>query len=86
MVELLEVLKKERLVEQICKEHSLNVAMLVPIFENWMRGYNNNVVAQKIGVHRVTVQRYAAALKELTESDFILIKEYVLHKILEEKR
>ena len=42
-----------------------------------MRGYNNKEVAQRIGVHRVTIQRYTSALKKLKESEFKKIKNHI---------
>lgn len=78
MTELLQDLKQEDDVEKLCKERSLNLSLLRPLFILSMRGYNNNEIAQKIGVHRVTIQRYTATLRKLKESEFQKLYIYIL--------
>ena len=78
MKELIQQLKKEEQISQFCKTHSLNLSLLKPLFELSMQGYNNKEIAEKIGVHRITIQRYASILKSLKESEFQRIYLYVL--------
>lgn len=77
MNELLEHLHQKEEVEDLCKEKGLNPAILRPLFEFSMRGHNNADIAQKMGVHRITIQRYATALKNLKESDFQKLRKYI---------
>lgn len=77
MSELIQDLKFEEQVEQICRDNSLNIDLLESLFTMQMRGFNNKQIAQKIGVHRVTVQRYAQTLKKLKESEFNKLIEYI---------
>lgn len=79
MVKLIQNLEREKDVEEICKANGFNLDLLKPILITMMRGYNNKEVAQKLGVHRVTIQRYTFALKKLKESEFNKIKNYVLN-------
>lgn len=78
MSKLVQNLQREKEVEDICKSNGFNVNMLKPVLLTMMKGYNNKEVAQKLGVHRVTIQRYTHALKNLKESEFNKIKNYVL--------
>lgn len=78
MKELIQTIKKEDAAKAVCKEYALNIDMLHDLFEAQMRGFNNVQTAQKLGVHRVTIQRYTNTLKKLTESDFKLLYNYVL--------
>jgi len=65
-------------VEGLCKEKSLNINLLKPLFELRMKGFNNKQIAEKIGVHRVTVQRYTSTLQMLKESEFEMLYKYIL--------
>lgn len=78
MNKLIQNLQQEKDVEDICKTNGFNINMLKPVLLTMMKGYNNKEVAQKLGVHRVTIQRYTHALKKLKESEFNKIKNYVL--------
>lgn len=78
MAKLIQNLQREKDVEEICKANGFNIDLLRPILVTMMRGFNNKEVAQKLGVHRVTIQRYTHALKKLKESEFNKIKNYVL--------
>jgi len=77
MAELLQNLQVEKNVEKICKENSLNIGFLKSLFIMKMRGYNNTKVAQKLGVHRITIQRYTTTLRKLKESEFNKIKNFI---------
>ena len=79
MAILIQNLEREKEVEDICKANGFNINLLKPVLITMMRGYNNKEVAQKIGVHRVTIQRYTFALKKLKESEFNKIKNYVFN-------
>ena len=78
MSELIQKLDFEKDVEDICKGNAFNLDLLRPIILTMMKGFNNKEVAQKLGVHRVTIQRYIHSLKKLPESEFKKIKRYVL--------
>lgn len=77
MTKLIQDLQIEKDVEEICRVNGFNLDLLKPILITMMRGFNNKEVAQKLGVHRVTIQRYTSALKKLKESEFNKIKNYV---------
>jgi hypothetical protein len=79
MAKLIQNLELEKEVGDICKANGFNIDLLKPVLITMMRGYNNKEVAQKLGVHRVTIQRYTSALKKLKESEFNKIKNYVLN-------
>ena len=86
MRELLQNIKVKEEIGQLCSENSLNIELLKPFFELSMKGHNNTEIAQKIGVHRITVQRYAATLKKLKESEFQKLYQYVLGGFQDETR
>lgn len=77
MGKLIQNLQKEKDVEEICKVNGFNINLLKPILITMMRGFNNKEVAQRLGIHRVTIQRYTRALKKLKESEFNKIKNYI---------
>lgn len=77
MTKLIQNLQVEKDVEEICRANGFNLDLLKPILITMMKGFNNKEVAQKLGVHRVTIQRYTSALKKLKESEFNKIKNYV---------
>lgn len=85
MEEMLENLRKKESVEELCKIHSLSLDLLKQLFIYSMKGFNNAEIAQKIGVHRVTIQRYSSTLKKMKESDFQKIYKYVLSEVKNEK-
>ena len=70
MEQLISQLKEEKKIEGICQQKSLNMDLLKNFFKLKMRGFNNTEVAQKMGVNRVTIQRYADMLRKMTESEF----------------
>lgn len=70
--------------EKICEEHSLNIALLKPLFTHLMKGHNNKHIAEQIGVHRVTVQRYVAALREMEADKFEKLYATVLSGVIDE--
>lgn len=78
MKQLIEQIKKKEEVEQICKKNSFNMSLLKSLFTFRMKGFNNLEIAQKMGIHRVTVQRYTAKLQKLKESEFKKIYKYIL--------
>ena len=78
MSQLISELKGKQEVEDLCAKSSLNIELLKNFFMWRMKGFNNKEVAQKIGVHRVTVQRYAATLQKLKESEFRMLAEYIV--------
>lgn len=75
---LIQQLKTEEMVDAVCKEHSLNFNLLKELFMLKMKGFNNSEAAQKMGVHRVTIQRYSNTLRKLKESEFQLLYSSVL--------
>lgn len=80
MSELLTNLKKEKHIEDICKKHGLNINLLWDLFKASAQGYNNTQIAQRLGINRVTAQRYADALRKLTETDFEELFNYLIEK------
>jgi response regulator of citrate/malate metabolism len=85
MAELLNQLKEEQQVEIICKNNSLNLVVLRNMLKTKMRGYNNTMIAEKLGIHRVTIQRYVETLRNLKESDFEVIYNFLLKEENETK-
>ena len=77
MSQLISQLREEKRVEDLCQQKSLNTDLLKDLFKLKMRGFNNTQVAQKLGVHRVTIQRYAEILRKVTESEFEIIYNFV---------
>lgn len=82
MTELLAELKEQEEVQVICREHSLNLALLKNLFLLASKGYNKTDVAKKLGVHRVTVQRYDDSLKKMKQEDFIKLHTFVFKEDL----
>ena len=77
MTELLDKLKDQQNIEDLCKEYSLNIALLKNLFILSAKGYNNVELAQKLGIHRVTVQRYSKTLKSMKYDEYISIFNYI---------
>ena len=84
MEQLIQKANEKEQIEALCTKHSLNHSLLGDFFILKMRGLNNQDVSRKLGVHRVTIQRYAFALREMKESEFELITKFVLKNILKE--
>lgn len=85
MTEMMEQLKEGKQVELICKENSLNLNLLKNMLKWKMRGYNNTALAERLGVHRVTIQRYVETLRNLTESEFEIVYNFLLKEENENK-
>ena len=77
MGQLLKGLQSEKEALDICEKHSFKPDFLKKLLLMKMKGYNNQQVAQRLGVHRVTIQRYVLSLRKLKESEFQKIKEYI---------
>ncbi|MBI4177155.1 MAG: hypothetical protein HY516_02210 [Candidatus Aenigmarchaeota archaeon] len=80
MSKLLSSLKEEEEINRICREHSLNMALLKNLFLLSAKGYNNTILANKLGIHRVTVQRYAESLKRMKQSDYLKLFTFVVRE------
>ena len=78
MQELLKDVRKKEEIQNLCNEYSLNMSLLHPLFNFMMKGFNNKEVAEKLGVHRVTIQRYTSNLKEMSEQDFKKIRNFIM--------
>ena len=78
MAELLNELKEKKRIDEICENHGLSIDLLGQLFKMKAKGYNNNDTAQKLGIHRVTVQRYVRSLKMMQESEFNDVCNFVL--------
>ncbi len=70
-------LKIEERVVELCKKNSWNIDFLKILFKARTRGFNNAELATKLGVHRVTIQRYMETLRKLTESEFETLHKYL---------
>ena len=86
MRELLIKLEEKKEAEDLCNEFSLTPSILKLLFGLSMQGFNNTEIAQKIGVHRITIQRYAATLKKMDLTDIQRIYKYVSLENEDEKR
>ena len=86
MAELITQLKEEKQVELICKKNSLNLTLLKNMLPKKMRGYNNTMLAEKLGVHRVTIQRHVETLRNLKESEFEMIYKFLLKEEENERK
>jgi hypothetical protein len=82
MTELLSILKEQEEIEKICKENSINITLLKQFFLLASKGHNNTEIAQKLGVHRITVQRYSATLREMKQSDYKKIFNFIFKQIV----
>ena len=78
MKELIQGLREKDGIGKICSEHGLNLSLLRELFMNSSQGYNNVEIAQKMGVHRVTIQRYSAALKNMDRDEFLKLWNFVV--------
>jgi len=76
---------------ELCKKYSLNPSVLKEIIFHRSKGYNNTDIANRIGIHRVTVQHYVDKLKEMEDTEFgkallaataILAGAYILSNLL----
>ena len=85
MDQVIQELKKEHNVDELCRSNSFNPSLLHPLLRLLLRGYNNSDIARKLGIHRITVQRYIATLKKLKESEFQLLCEFLLRDETEVK-
>lgn len=85
MTELISQLTEEKRVEMLCRDNSLNLSVLRNMLRTKMRGYNNTMIAEKLGVHRVTIQRYVDTLRNLKELDFEMIYNFLLKEENETK-
>lgn len=79
MAELIKQLKREEEVLELCKKNGISLDFLGSMLNLMMKGFNNKEVAEKLGVHRVTIQRYAYTLRQLKESEFQKLKEYIFN-------
>lgn len=80
MTELVINLQEEKQIEVICKKHGLNINLLWDLFRAGAQGYNNTQIAQKLGINRVTAQRYADTLRKLKESEFNALFNHLIGK------
>lgn len=76
MEALLIELRQKEAVRRICEKYHLNLALLNEYFILKAKGFNNVETAEKLAVHRVTVQRYSKALQTMEESEFKEIYDY----------
>ncbi|MCK4859968.1 MAG: hypothetical protein KAS87_05360 [Candidatus Omnitrophica bacterium] len=77
MGELLSSLKEKEEISNICKERSLNIILLKNLFFWSAQGFNNVELARKLGVHRVTVQRYSSTLKKMKVEEYHKLFNYI---------
>jgi len=80
MAQVISELKIEKEIEELCKRSSLNLDFLRRLFKGRTRGLNNTDLAQKLGVHRVTIQRYMETLRKLADPEFEMLYKYLLGK------
>jgi|SRR3989344_3534550 len=71
-----EVEEKQKIIS-ICKDFGLNIDLLSEFFKYRAQGLQAVEVAQKLGVHRVTVSRYLKSLRNITDSDFNFLYNYI---------
>ncbi len=72
MEELFEDLKKQDKVKNLLKEKGLNISLARVIIRVWES--KPSEVAQKLGIHKSTIERYVNVLGKFTESEFELIR------------
>ncbi len=85
MAQLISELREQDDIEKICKANSLNMSLLEHFFLLAGKGYNNADIARKIGVHRITIQRYSTALRQMKNADYQKLVGYMAKKILEKR-
>jgi len=59
--------------ESICECNSMTCSLMKKIYWLRLRGVNNTDISKKLGVHRVTVQRYIDAIKNMDENDLKIV-------------
>ena len=79
MRELLIKLKEKEEIRRICRENYLNYTLLKNLFLLSTKGYNNTDIAQKLGIHKVTVQRYSQTLKSMNYEEYVRLFNYVIN-------
>lgn len=65
-------------IENICSRYILNIDMIRDVLVSEMKGFNNKEIAERLGVHRITVQRYAAAFRKMHQEEFEQLYKYFL--------
>lgn len=84
MEELITDLRKRHNLDRICTENHLNPILIKEILSKLMRGRNHAEIAQDLKVHRITVQRYIAILKNINYEDLNALWDYALSDKREE--
>ena len=54
----------------LCRQNALNPSVLRDIVYLRSKGFNNTTIANRIGVHRLTVQNYVEKLRNMEAEDF----------------
>ena len=65
----LEVVSNEYL--ELCKRHSLNPSILSDVMMYRAKGLNNTGISEMLMLHRVTVQKYLDAVREMEGKEFV---------------
>ena len=69
----------EIVLKKFCEKHGFSVSLLKKIIICRVHGYNNSDCAKKIGVNRVTVQRYIEAFKQADSKEIRDIMLNIFH-------
>ena len=77
MTEVIGILREQKEIDKISKDNAINMSLLKQFLLLAGKGYNNTVIAQKLGVHRITVQRYASTLRSMKHSDYVKLVNYM---------
>lgn len=77
MEDLINELKKEQAIDKILKKYSLNINLLKKLFIPFLRGKNKTEIAKEVGVHRITIQRYATQLKLMSNEELMEVYKYI---------
>ena len=59
-------------------QKTLNIEILKKIFYFSCKGYNKTQQEKKIGVHRVTIQRYHKILRTMSDKEFKYLMRFTL--------
>ena len=74
---LLKELKEKEEIETLCSNYALSLPLLKEIYHHESKGYDNKEIAQHLGIHLVTIQRYAKELKRMNSSNFARLLNYI---------
>jgi DNA-binding NarL/FixJ family response regulator len=77
--DLLHDLKEEDEIRKLIQKYSMNFAMLLTLFNLVERGLNSKEIAQKLGIHKTTVENYAKIVRMMNKKDKNTLIKYFIN-------